>query len=83
MDVLGLIVVHSTMTNISRTLHDLFVHIHTYYQKTLCGAPAHHSAEQPYRPLGGAVRRGAVALAGICRGVWRLASRSPEAPGGW
>ena len=47
------------------------------------GAPAHHSAEQPYRPLGGAVRRGAVALAGICRGVWRLASRSPEAPGGW
>jgi hypothetical protein len=47
------------------------------------GAPAHHSAEQPYRPLGGAVRRGAVALTGICRGVWRLASRSPEAPGGW
>jgi hypothetical protein len=28
------------------------------------------------------VRRGAVALTGICRGVWRLASRSPEAPGG-
>ena len=47
------------------------------------GAPAHRSAEQPDRPLGGAMRRGAVALTGICRGVWRLASRSPEAPGGW